>query len=93
MNLKEKARAYFGAVNRCDEMVIKAMVREDYIHHNPFLATGRGPFIELVRKMKPSGFRILNQRMIQDGRHVIMHHKLVNAGEFGANEAAAFHVT
>ena len=62
MNLKEKAKAYFGAVNRYDEAVIEAMVREDYIQNNPFVATRRGPFIELVRKMKPSGFRILNQR-------------------------------
>lgn len=90
--LKEKARAYFSAVNNYDAAMIEQMVDENYIQHNPFVPTGRAAFVSLLPKLKSFGSKIKNIRMLQDGQHIIMHHKWENAQPFGHDSMAAFHI-
>ncbi len=92
MDFKARARAYFTAVNAYDAAAIERMVDEDYVQHNPFVATGRAAFVALLPKLKAHGSRIRNLRMLQDGRHVVMHHRWENAAPFGHDEVDAFHV-
>ena len=90
--LKDKARAYFSAVNNYDASTIEEMVDENYIQHNPFVPTGRAAFVSLLPKLKTFGSKIKNIRMLQDGQHIIMHHKWENAQPFGHDSVAAFHI-
>lgn len=68
------------------------MVCENYIQHNLKVPTGRAAFIAMIPKLKKHGSKIENIRMLQDGKHIIMHHKWSNALPFGFNETAAFHI-
>lgn len=92
MNYKEQARKYFSAVNNYDASTIEKMVDENYIQHNPFLATGRKPFLVFLQKLKESAAQIENIRLFEDNKHVIMQHKWKNAGAFGSDEMKAFHI-
>lgn len=93
MSYKERARAYFTAVSSYDVAAIERMVDENYIQHNPFVPTGRAAFLALIPKLKAFGSKINNIRMLEEGRHVVMHHEWVNAEPFGHGErAVAFHI-
>ena len=90
--LKDKARAYYSAVNRYDADAIEGMVTEDYVQHNPHVPTGRAAFLKLLPKLKEHGSQIRNLRMIEDGSYVVMHHQWLNAAPLGAERMAAFHI-
>ncbi len=92
MNPKEIARAYITAVNEYDVSSILDLVEENYIQHNPFVATGRAAFLVFLSKLKVHGSRIENLRLFQDGRYIFMHHIWHNAIPFGAMSALAFHI-
>jgi predicted SnoaL-like aldol condensation-catalyzing enzyme len=92
MSYRERARAYFSAVNRYDADLIESMVEENYIQHNPHVPTGRAAFVALLPKLKTFGSKITNVRMLNDGKHVIMHHRWDNATPFGADKMVAFHI-
>ncbi|WP_103863556.1 nuclear transport factor 2 family protein [Aquimarina sp. I32.4] len=92
MSNKEKAKAYHTAVSEYDESTIKKMVHEGYIQHNPKVPSGRAAFISMIPKLKAYGSKIENIRMLEDGNHIIMHHKWINAIPFGFDETAAFHI-
>ncbi|WP_074408951.1 nuclear transport factor 2 family protein [Aquimarina megaterium] len=92
MNNKEKAKAYHTAVSQYNESIIKEMVHENYIQHNPRVPSGRAAFISMIPKLKEYGSKIENIRMLEDDQHIIMHHKWINATPFGFNEAVAFHI-
>lgn len=92
MTNREKARAYFTAVNQYDAAAVEAMVEEDYIQHNPFVPTGRAAFLSLLPKLKQHGSQIHNARIVHDGHFVAMHHHWTNATPFGKDEMVAFHV-
>ncbi|MCB0405236.1 MAG: nuclear transport factor 2 family protein [Bdellovibrionales bacterium] len=92
MTNKEKARAYFGAVNRYDTAVIKEMVEETYVQHNPNVPTGRAAFLSLIPKLKEAKTKIENLRMIADGPFVAMQHRWTNAWPLGAEKMLAFHI-
>lgn len=92
MTNKERARAYFSAVNRYDVEAIGRMVDENYIQHNPRVPTGRAAFLALIPKLAEAGSRIVNRRLFADGRYVIMHHQWLRAGPFGHERAVAFHI-
>lgn len=89
---QEKAKAYYGAVNRYDLSTIEAMVTEDYIQHNPHVPTGRAAFLALFPKLREHGTQIENLRIFQDGCYVVMHHLWRNARPFGSSEKVAFHI-
>ncbi|WP_422090088.1 nuclear transport factor 2 family protein [Tenacibaculum ovolyticum] len=92
MSNKIKAKAYHTAVSEYDESTIKKMVHENYIQHNPKVPSGREAFVSMVPKLKGYGSKIENIRMLEDGDHIIMHHKWINATPFGFDQAAAFHI-
>ncbi len=92
MDYKAKARAYHTAVSEYDQATVMAMVREDYIQHNPKVPTGRAAFVQVLPKLRDHKTKIVNIRMLNDGPYVIMHHVWINADPFGAKEMAAFHV-
>ncbi|MCB0417981.1 MAG: nuclear transport factor 2 family protein [Bdellovibrionaceae bacterium] len=92
MTNKEKARAYFSAVNRYDTMAIEAMVDENYIQHNPNVPTGRAAFLALIPKLQAHQTQIENIRILEDGDFVAMHHRWKNAWPLGGESLVAFHV-
>ena len=92
MSNKKKAKEYHTAVSKYDESTIKKMVHENYIQHNPKVPSGRAAFVSMIPKLKEHGSKIENIRMLEDGQHIIMHHKWINATPFGFNQAAAFHI-
>ncbi|MCX6117060.1 MAG: nuclear transport factor 2 family protein [Proteobacteria bacterium] len=92
MNLKELARQYFTAVNCYDVEAVRNLVHPNYIQHNPYLATGRQPFLDFLPKLSVHRSRIENIRILQDKNYVIMHHLWHNAEPFGASEMVAFHI-
>lgn len=92
MSYKKTARQYFGAVNSYDANLVTKMVHPDYIQHNPFVPTGREAFVKFLPTLAEHNSRIENYRMLEDGSHIIMHHKWHNAKPFGANEMIAFHI-
>lgn len=92
MTYKERARAYFTAVNNYDVAAIERMVEENYIQHNPYVPTGRAAFIALIPKLQKHGSKIKNIRILEDDQHVIMHHQWENAQPFGHDKMVAFHI-
>lgn len=92
MHHKNKARAYVAAVSNYDASTIEHMVEESYIQHNPFVPTGRAAFLDFIPRLEAHGAKIRNIRMLEDGAHVIMHHRWENAAPFGHSRMAAFHI-
>lgn len=92
MTNKRKAKAYYTAVNAYDEATIEYMIHENYIQHNLKVPTGRAAFVAMLPKLKEHGSKIENIRILEDGSHIIMHHKWKNATPLGCNEAVAFHI-
>lgn len=92
MSLKDLARAYYSAVNAYDAEAIERMVDEGYIQHNPRVPTGRAAFVGFLPRLREAGSKIHNVRMLEDGQHVIMHHRWENAQPFGHARSAAFHI-
>ena len=92
MGNKEKAKAYYTTVSSYDEPTIKKMVHKNYIQHNPKVPSGREAFLSMIPKLKQYGSTIKNIRMLEDGQHIIMHHKWLNATPFGYDTTAAFHI-
>ncbi len=91
-NHKEKARAYFSAVSHYEASSVEGMLDENYIQHNPHVPTGRAAFLSLLPKLQHYGSKIRNIRMLEDGDHVIMHHRWEHATPFGYDQAVAFHI-
>lgn len=90
--MKELAKDYFKAVNSYDPKLVGHMITEDYIQHNPNVASGKKAFLELLLTLQTHKSEIINYRLFQDQDHVIMHHKWINAIPFGAQEFAAIHI-
>ena len=91
-SLKELAREYYQAVNNYDGAFIESLLEEDYIQHNPKVPTGRAAFISLLPALEKMSTKIRNIRMLQDGKHILMHHQWSNSSPFGADKMAAFHI-
>jgi predicted SnoaL-like aldol condensation-catalyzing enzyme len=92
MNLRTRAIAYHEAVSSYKISTVKALIHEDYIQHNPRVATGRSAFLNLIPRLEEFGSKIENIRLICDGDFVAMHHVWKNATPFGASEMVAFHI-
>ncbi|MEO0335939.1 MAG: nuclear transport factor 2 family protein [Pseudomonadota bacterium] len=92
MKLKDKARLYFGAVNAYDQKQVSSMICPNYIQHNPYVPTGREAFVDFLPTLSEHGSQIHNFRMLEDGNHIIMHHKWTRATPFGGDTMIAFHI-
>ncbi|MCR9101139.1 MAG: nuclear transport factor 2 family protein [bacterium] len=88
---KEKVTAFLEAVNERDVATIEDLVTEDYIQHNPFIPTGRDPFIDLLTTvLEQNGTQVQNIRMLEDDNFVAMHNLWINAAPFGADTVVTF---
>ena len=92
MNLKPLAKKYFEAVNKYDQDLVSQLTTTEYIQHNPNVESGQKAFLDLLPILKSHNAKIINQRIIQDGQFIIMHHKWVNAKPMGGDELSAFHI-
>ncbi|CAG0904968.1 unnamed protein product, partial [Cyprideis torosa] len=75
-----------------DSTTVRELVHEDYIQHNPFIPTGREPFIGLFPVLKEAGTTAENVRLLQDGDFVIAHNIWRNAQPFGSPEMVSFDI-
>lgn len=93
MSQKEKVSEFLQAVNNRDVATIEDLVREDYIQHNPFIPTGRDPFVGLLTTvLEDNGTTVENIRLIEDGKFVAAHNLWVNAAPFGADTVVTFDI-
>jgi len=90
---KEKVAQFLKAVNERDVATIEGLVNEDYIQHNPFIPTGRDPFVDLLTTvLEQNGTQVQNIRMLEDGKFVAMHNLWTNAAPFGADTVVTFDI-
>jgi predicted SnoaL-like aldol condensation-catalyzing enzyme len=90
MNQKETAIAFVQAVTAQDTVQVRALATPEYVQHNPFLPTGREPFIALFPVLKEHGTQAQAVRALEDGNFVVLHHLWTGAEPFGAAEMVAF---
>ncbi|SEJ82269.1 Predicted SnoaL-like aldol condensation-catalyzing enzyme [Cyclobacterium xiamenense] len=90
---KEKVAQFLKAVNERDVATLEGLVNADYIQHNPFIPTGRDPFVELLTTvLEQNGTQVQNIRMLEDGKFVAMHNLWINAAPFGADTVVTFDI-
>jgi predicted SnoaL-like aldol condensation-catalyzing enzyme len=92
MTKKETAVAFVQAVTAQDADQVRTLATPGYIQHNPFLPTGREPFIGLFPVLKEHGTQARAVRAIEDGNFVVLHHLWTGAEPFGAAEMVSFDV-
>ncbi|MCB0538417.1 MAG: nuclear transport factor 2 family protein [Lewinellaceae bacterium] len=90
---REKITAFFEAVNTRDVTTIEELVTEDYIQHNPFIPTGRDPFVGLLTTvLEDNGTRVENIRILEESNFVAIHNLWTNAAPFGADTVVSFDI-
>lgn len=90
---KEKVAQFLKAVNERDVATIEDLVNADYIQHNPFIPTGRDPFVGLLTTvLEQNGTKVQNIRMLEEGKFVVMHNLWTNAAPFGADTVVTFDI-
>lgn len=90
---KEKVAQFLKAVNERDVATIEDLVNADYIQHNPFIPTGRDPFVGLLTSvLEQNGTKVQNIRMLEEGNFVVMHNLWTNAAPFGADTVVTFDI-
>jgi len=90
---KEIASEFLIAVNERDVATIERLVNEDYVQHNPFIPTGRDPFVNLVTTvLEQNGTQVQNIRMIEGGNFIALHNLWTNAAPFGADTVVSFDI-
>mgnify|MGYP006272456753 CR=1 FL=1 len=93
LSQKEKIASFLEAVNARDVATIEELVTEDYIQHNPFIPTGRDPFVGLLTTvLEDNGTKVENIRIIEDGDFVAIHNLWINAAPFGADTVVSFDI-
>jgi predicted SnoaL-like aldol condensation-catalyzing enzyme len=93
LNQREKITSFFEAINTRDVAAIEELVTEDYIQHNPFIPTGRDPFIGLLTTvLEDNGTKVENIRILEEGNFVAVHNLWTNAAPFGADTVVSFDI-
>ncbi|HKK58342.1 MAG TPA: nuclear transport factor 2 family protein [Salinivirga sp.] len=93
LSQREKIASFFEAINTRDVAIIEELVTEDYIQHNPFIPTGRDPFIGLLTTvLEDNGTRVENIRILEEGNFVAIHNLWINAAPFGADTVVSFDI-
>ncbi len=88
----ETVKTFINAVNNGDIDTVRDLVHPEYIQHNPFIPTGREPFLGLFPVLEQFGTRAETVRMFADGDYVVLHNIWHNATPFGAEKMVAFDV-
>lgn len=73
-----------------DEASVRALFREDYIQHNPYVPTGLDAVLGLLPVFREAGLHYTTHRVLEDGDLLLSHTTYHNADIFGANEVVAF---
>jgi predicted SnoaL-like aldol condensation-catalyzing enzyme len=93
LSQREKIASFFEAINTRDVAAIEELVTEDYIQHNPFIPTGRDPFVDLLTTvLEDNGTRVENIRILEEGNFVAIHNLWTNAAPFGADTVVSFDI-
>ncbi|MEM8590900.1 MAG: nuclear transport factor 2 family protein [Pseudomonadota bacterium] len=93
MTPKELVLALFtAAFTDHDPDAARQLLAEDYIQHNPQVATGAEAFLGLIQLVEASGMTVTTHRVIAEGDYVVLHNEFGNADAFGAPTLAAFDV-
>ena len=75
-----------------DPEAAENLITPDYIQHNPSVATGRAPVLEIIPILQQSGLEIETHRVIQEGNLVVLHSTYRNAQVFGGDTLVGFDV-
>ena len=91
---KELVIALFVAVfGNHDPDAARQYLADDYIQHNPQIATGAEPLLALIPALEQSGMTVTTHRVIAEGDLVVLHNQYDNAqAVLGAPSVAAFDV-
>lgn len=89
MTTKSQAKAFFTAMNDCNEDQIRALAREDYIQHNPAVPTGRKALIDLMHLLRSQNSKIRNHLILTQGSFAVMLHKWSNSSSFAPGGASS----
>ncbi len=93
LNQREKIASFFEAINTRNVATIEELVTEDYIQHNPFIPTGRDPFVGLLTTvLEDNGTKVENIRIFEEGNFVAIHNLWTNAAPFGADTVVTFDI-
>lgn len=87
--VKQAMDAFFA---NYDEQKMRQLFKQDYIQHNPNVATGLESIIAILPTLKSQNFGYTMHRCFEDGDMVVTHSTFHNADLFGANEIVAFDV-
>lgn len=75
-----------------DAEKMKKYFHEDYIQHNPYVATGLTPALGFLPVLKDAGLTYKTHRLLEDGDFIVMHNTYDNAEAFGAKQVVTFDV-
>jgi predicted SnoaL-like aldol condensation-catalyzing enzyme len=93
LSQREKITSFFEAINTRDVAILEELVTEDYIQHNPFIQTGRDPFVGLLTTvLEDNGTKVENIRILEEGNFVAIHNLWTNAAPFGADTVVSFDI-
>lgn len=84
--------AFTAAFVDHDPDAARKLLAPDYIQHNPQIATGAEPLLQLIPVIEQSGMTVTTHRVISEGDLVVLHSTFDNADAFGAPTLAAFDV-
>lgn len=68
------------------------MLATDYIQHNPHLATGSQPILDVIPTLKDHGLKRRYLRGVCEGDMIVFHNAYENADLFGTSEMVSFDV-
>jgi len=74
------------------EKEVRKYLKDDYIQHNPSIASGIEPIVELLPNLKKAQTSFVTHRILQDGDFVVMHNSVTNAETLGAEELVSFDI-
>jgi predicted SnoaL-like aldol condensation-catalyzing enzyme len=74
-----------AAFGNFDADAARALLKPDYIQHNPSVPTGAEPVLGFIPALKESGLTAETHRIIAEGDFVVLHNTYSNAALFGAD--------
>lgn len=70
----------------------RALLKPDYIQHNPSVPTGAEAVLGFIPALKDTGITVETHRVIEEGNFVVLHNTYRNAIAFGAETLVGFDV-
>lgn len=70
----------------------RALLKTDYIQHNPAVPTGAEAILGFIPALKDTGITVETHRVLTEGNLVVLHNTYRNASAFGADTLVSFDV-